>query len=599
MLRKTKLAIWLLLVTLGFSGAVGAKEFSLPKVRIAAQVNPDGSLLVTEERTYRFSGRFTWASMWLPTTGAQTIESVTVTEGQQQYTESTSQAPGTFEVASTAARTDVKWFYEADNEERAFAISYLVRNAVRVYTDVAELYWQFIGEGWDVPTKQAEVVVTLPSAAPTGSVRVWGHGPLQGTVRLLDPSSALWEVDDLPAHTFLEARITFPPSLVPLARVRENGAGLPAILAEEETWAARANRIRANAQLDMRLALLVLGCVAVASVLFWSRYSRPFRSDFQGTYFRDLPTDHQPAVLGILWRGHSNAQDISATLLDLVRRKHLTVEPLRTTGWRRQTDFILASPKQQANDSSLRQPERLLLKLLFEDVAGWLPAGKPVTTLSIKRYARKRATSFSAWYSSWERAASSAADKYKFMDSSNRTARVAAGLVGAALVAVSIAVFAASSFRFTAGSLLVGALAAILCAALSSRRTLSAQTEYTKWQAFRRYLRHFSNIKEAPILSVAIWEHYLVYAVVLGVAKDVIRQLQVLAPQLASDPGYASSWLFMGMSPSDNHAIGSLCSSFVSSVQVAMSPSSSGSGGGGGFSSGGGGGGGGGGGSAG
>jgi hypothetical protein len=126
-----------------------------------------------------------------------------------------------------------------------------------------------------------------------------------------------------------------------------------------------------------------------------------------------------------------------------------------------------------------------------------------------------------------------------------------------------------------------------------------------RWAAFRRYLKRFSSLPNAPTAAVVIWEHYLSLATALGVADRVEKQVRALVPaQNLIAPWGTSATL---LPPS---ALGSLFtsvsdpsftrSSTVLGVQVASisrsssssSSSSSGSSSGG-FSSGGGGGGGG------
>ena len=48
-------------------------------------------------------------------------------------------------------------------------------------------------------------------------------------------------------------------------------------------------------------------------------------------------------------------------------------------------------------------------------------------------------------------------------------------------------------------------------------------------EAFRR-LRDFSDLPNAPALAVVIWEHYLEWAVALGVADEVEKQVRALVP---------------------------------------------------------------------
>lgn len=118
-------------------------------------------------------------------------------------------------------------------------------------------------------------------------------------------------------------------------------------------------------------------------------------------------------------------------------------------------------------------------------------------------------------------------------------------------------------------------------------------TEQTAmWKAFKKFLLDFSNLKDAEIPSLVIWEHYLVYATSLGIAKEVIDQLpkvfseaELSNPDLTYMGGYRNfnSLYFMNNAFSNTM---SKVSSAVSSAQIANSTKSSGGGFGGGFSGG-------------
>jgi len=48
----------------------------------------------------------------------------------------------------------------------------------------------------------------------------------------------------------------------------------------------------------------------------------------------------------------------------------------------------------------------------------------------------------------------------------------------------------------------------------------------SKCEALKRFLNDYSNIKEATMQSLAIWEDYLIYAIVLGVADNIEKQFK-------------------------------------------------------------------------
>ena len=104
----------------------------------------------------------------------------------------------------------------------------------------------------------------------------------------------------------------------------------------------------------------------------------------------------------------------------------------------------------------------------------------------------------------------------------------------------------------------------------------------------------YSLINEASVPSIVIWEQYLVYAIPLGVAEEVIKQLKVIIP--AEEITHHDTPLLYSaghgmMYDSIKTITNNIDSSLNSVLSVANSSNSSSSGSGGGFSSGGGGGG--------
>ncbi len=132
------------------------------------------------------------------------------------------------------------------------------------------------------------------------------------------------------------------------------------------------------------------------------------------------------------------------------------------------------------------------------------------------------------------------------------------------------------------------------------KRSPSGQEDYVRWQAFKRFLLHFSQMQRHEIPSLVIWEHYLVYAVTLGVAREVMKQLELVFPNMQDgEHRFGHGWYAYGAYTGFDafhhsfNEIGNSVERSIKTAEKAVSKSSSGSGGGGGFSSGGGGGGGG------
>lgn len=572
-----------------------ARSFVFARVEIDATVGPDGSLRIVEERTYRFDGSFSWASYRLPLTGASRIREIRIADERGPYAHDgqvaagQNPAPGRYVVSRDTDAVLIRWGFRAADESRTFVISYVLDDVVTVYSDVAELYWKFIGTGWDRPTEAVQVTVRLPGRVPAEQIRAWGHGPLHGDVRPV-AGGAVLSVRGLPASTMVEGRVIFPPNVVPQARQRRAEAALQRILSEEGRWAAAANRARMAARTAqfglLGLPIMVLGLWG----WLYLRHGREPEPGYPQTYYRDLPGAYTPAELGVLWRfGGVKPDDFVATTLDLIRRGYLTVETA-PGGWLLRPDTLYTISRTE-KQNGLQPFEAGALAMLFGRPDA---VGQAVTVSRRGGLPADVKTRVGHRFSSWAKAVKQAAEDEGFFDTTSMT--ISTGSFVAGFVVLFVGGWAAVALETFVGigATIVSALVLILGAGALRRRSQRGADDLRQWQGFRRFLLDFSEMPRTELPALALWEHYLVYAVPLGVAERVIQQLGRIYPaeQLARSPG-----LRMWSSTSGTGRVGSplgAFAGFTTALAVATSSASSGSGRGGGFSGGGGGGGGGG-----
>lgn len=134
---------------------------------------------------------------------------------------------------------------------------------------------------------------------------------------------------------------------------------------------------------------------------------------------------------------------------------------------------------------------------------------------------------------------------------------------------------------------------------ISKKRTIKGNEDYNKWMGLKKFLKDFSNMDKRELPEVTLWEKYLVYALPLGCASRLAKDMEIRIKEFDStmisdmpDFDYFKRTLLI------NNIIDSAVKSSISSAyaeksrqemsNVASSSSSSGSGFGGGFSSGGG-----------
>ena len=67
------------------------------------------------------------------------------------------------------------------------------------------------------------------------------------------------------------------------------------------------------------------------------------------------------------------------------------------------------------------------------------------------------------------------------------------------------------------------------------KRTPEGALEAARWAAFRRYLKDFSRLQEAPAISLALWDRFLVYAIGFGLAEEVLEAARLASSGRVAD----------------------------------------------------------------
>ena len=593
--------------------AAQARSLAMDQLEIDAELLPDGSMQVTEHITVTFQGSYKGFFVSIPQDNTP-ITDIMVSEQGSPYQFNPGQSygpPGTYLVKQEGNNLTIDWSVDASNEQRSFDVSYRVNNLIKMHTDVAEFYRKFVSSDNAQKIGQVTVRLKLPPGAenlqPGTDIRIWGHGPLHGEVQFTGPREVTWQIEDMPANEFLEGRMVLPLHLFPAApaELSTGQVAMPMIMDEEGRWAEDANRQRQEARMQLAIAIFIPILTCIALLLLWRKYGREYRAEFQGDYYRELPADYSPAELSVLWNwGEVKTHDITATLLDLARRQYITIDQevfnkKQLLGSKEITTYFISLRKEkyEAEREQLRPHERDLLHYIFTRISDKKPC---LYLYDIEKYSREHSQAFYSFWSQWKEGLSEIGESKEWVQGvPSRTRWISAGV--ALLFFITGLVLIRAGITLPGVSLFACSFFIAIVPGKFKRRSQPAQEDFRKWQAFKRFLLHFSNMERHEIPSLIIWEHYLVYAVTLGVAKEVMKQLEVVFPNLQEDDYHFGQYWYYSQSGfamaglSDN--FDKISESIKQSVQVAEktvraaeSKSSSGSGGGGGFSGGGGGG---------
>jgi uncharacterized membrane protein len=605
----------------------GGKSFSLEEISVDAALRRDGVMLVRERVTYDFDGEFSVGTRDFDA-GPWEITNIQATEDGRRLRTITN-TPTLFE-----------WDIAPASGRHTYELRYQVRNAVIAWPDVVELNWQWVGNNVPTPVDHHAVELRVPGDGE--GVRAWAHGPLSGTIAV-DGRVITTDVDDLPAYTFLETRVVvprnrfrddLPPGLVGQtepgdydstcdvlrasleeeqarnpalteAQIEQTLADsgfctnqppvetepqLPRIIEEETVLAEQANEDRARFEAEQQAeedrrrnfnlaAPLVIAAALLIAYLTWRRWGREPNLETEVDYWREVPDDPPAVAIALMEWGAVDTEAFSATVVDLAQRGYLEIaEEGKDHAFRR---------TEKAPDDLL-EFERKVLDRLFED-------GPATSQKQLTSWAKSHRVEAAEWL---ERFKSRVLASYNARDY-QVSGQVAGWLIYILLILAlgAFAFFAIRDEAFVAGGAAIGAGVLLLgCMVLLRRRTPKGAQRHAEWAGLRRYLKDFSQLEDAPSGHLILYERYLVAAVALGVADELIEALEVKMPEVANDPTFAR-W-YVGSQAFHYRGLGDFGSGFASATASSFRPpassSSSGGGFGGGFSGGGGGGGGGG-----
>ena len=567
-----------------------AASFRIEKLDIEANLQKDGSMVVSEAVTYDID-EINGVYFDIDAKGFGELQYIQVFEDDSTggFKEVDS---SNYEVSVSDELYRIKLYSKNHNNRRTFKFVYKLPEAITVYDDVAQFNRKMVGKEWQQGIKYitAKVIIPVSASYDNSNILVFGHGPLTGEVDK-EGNTVVYKLNNYYPGDFLEAHILMEPEIfseynkskIVHKDMKQKLLDMEAKLADE----ANAERDKAIRQQEMinkvfekpGLIFGVLSSIWGALMYYihviFKRKNKVKNS--VGKYLRELPDNSSPALVGGFMTNSINDNEILATIVDLVRRKVLTLENSD------KNSIIMLT----GSTENLSAQEKAIVDIYINDFGD----GKSLDLKSFGFF-QKVPMSVARKFEKWRAMVQSE------MDRKNLTYQ-GLGCLGVIFFAFfpMIFTFAGLVIGMITGNkmfLLIVVMGIILfvsgAKARYPRKELAEAKD--KWQAFKNFLSDYSQLEEAKITSVHLWEQYFVYAVALGVSEKVVK-----AYKKALDMGVindvqgvnslAYSPIFNPMfsrSFSNLNGMVSRTNSGASSA-IASSRRSSSSGGGGGFSS--------------
>lgn len=624
-LRKL-LAMFIIIIALVLLGETKSQaSLHLKNLDFQVQINDDGSMNVVETWDIKVSDTNTLYKTFIKDdTKYSSIMDVSVkdiTKGENNIFNSASKweyhLPKGYFFAGTnnKGENEIAWGVSIESTTRKqYLISYRVNDVITKYNDCAELYWQFVGNEFEISANKITGTIKLPANVQhLEDLKVWGHTKyLNGEVKVVSSDTIEFNLNNYKSKNYVEVRLTMPTYL--FEKVSSENISqeekLDDIIKEETEWANEANARRDRRNKNFKLLILATILVNTSIGIMFSKKIKKNKQfleknpnilpEQQLEYYRELPDKEETPLeaVFILKTGYKQSclpNVFSATILNFALKGYIRIEQEGKT-----IKILLNKIK----TDELTGDEKKVLEILRA-----ASNNNELTMAELEKYIKNYPSKLMNLNSTFEKVSKTQASEKGKFDTNRFNKQIVYAEKNVGYIFILIIIIIASIFTIgyayknvqgmlitcTIISLAFFIVVTIINLILNIKITTSFNgftqkgiNEQEQWKAFKKYMEDFSYLNEKEVPELVLWEKYLVYATAFGIANKVLKQLKVKYPELNNQDTISNMVLFNAMYNANGLNANFINSISTSTSRMYSSTYSSGTGGGGGFSGGGG-----------
>lgn len=476
--------------------------------------------------------------------------------------------------------------------------SYDITDAVVQYNDMSEIYYNFIGNGIETDVDEFNLDIYLPKSINMDYVKYYPHTyatKLENIQVLLDSSSNCinFNIKNIPSGEPVDARIVFPNTvLMNCTKKYNNDYDFNSLYKIENSMSLGNTRYFIHITIN-----IILGVLLVALCIIFLTYgiikSKKFRTTVKNAnYFRDIPKrlnllEYQALLLSKMTDALSSNL-IIATILDLTNRKILNMETKKGANKKKQSDYEYSvSINKNADFTKLYPYEKQILSLIFSDQISTDFNVSDYTEKIVELNARFKEISKN---SKLVQQISKASSK-RLIDTRKIYEKVETSLILNFIILI-VTLFIVFLFNtlvmnpdkvlgiieFIISSVFTALFSFVVVVILDDLYKIPTDN-YAQDQkevlGLWKYLKDYSLIKDRYPIELSIWNEYLVFASLFGIADKVAKEFK----EELIKAGYSDDQIYLTYPVL---CMSSYSSSFTTSINSSTGYSGSGSGGGGG-----------------
>ncbi len=247
----------------------------------------------------------------------------------------------------------IKLYTPFKYQEKTVKYIYTLKNVAVKYNDIAEIYWNFIGNDSTDRTENLTININLPYEASQDTIYVYGHGSDNGKFQK-NRNYITLTAQDIAEKQAVDARILFSRDAISTTKIVNKN-----VLQNYRNIEEGMNNKTLVFGIDINIiATICIVIILVVFVIIYKKYHR--KSKKIDGYVRELPYDLDPEILQYVYYGKIQKNTFWVTFLNLVKKGIFSIEKTTNKVGKETYAIIYKDDKQKLPDYEEKATELIL-----------------------------------------------------------------------------------------------------------------------------------------------------------------------------------------------------------------------------------------------
>ncbi len=487
------------------------------------------------------------------------------------------------------SRLLVKVYSPIDSGEYKYVkYKYVIKDALVNYSDYSELYWNFIGGDWQCSISDVDITINLPDET---SITAYGHSYGRDGKLEKGSKSVNYKISYLGSYVAADVRVVFPNTIMQTSEIQKQVNGMYDFDNLYKIEAKLEKNIRMQKQYVANFVIIIVALVLTGIVII-IRAGRSkngvIKNYKKAPIFTDMLENYSLQEYNKMLGAYNSSLTgnvIIATIMDLAHKKVINMDARKKMSTKKDKYEYMLSLNSDADFSKLTKYEKIIINyIFFMEYSDEISISK-ITSNEIELNDRFKTLSNKTTLANKIRNAVMRIDeeekksKYDNAPASEYKPALMALLVFFIIFSINIFVFCPTESRVSAfittimPMIMFISFVSIIIYSKGIRLKDAYVTEHNNLLGLKKYLSEYSLLKERYPIEIALWDRYMVFACLFGIAEKVAKEFkEELVARGLSEDEINSTYSYMYMA---NH-INSYSSNISAATYAGSSSSSSG-----------------------